>query len=420
MDTLNINRLLPEERYELLGLVRNPFPADGAFLDPPEVTLFPEEPLRRELENFINALLSRRRGAKGRALIGDYGTGKTHYLKYIRYYMRAKFPEVATFYVEHPGYGFHDFAGSVIRTIGLGNIVRKQWSLIREQLLMRTRNRDLDWYYDIFPAERGKFPVFSEAVREHLMEDYRVFLDRARKQKSDANIIIALFSEILEQSLDGIGASVARRLARVLTEAHYKSYFDWEDLSPTKRKEIGDYEFLNSILRLIRKVDEYRCILILVDEFEEIPSSGRFSVKEATDYEYTMRRLLDLVSALPVGMVIAMTSPAWELTQDYCKPLASRLMRPIWIQPLTEEGARRLLIAYLNAARKKQQDAIVPLPDTLWELLPDIVRDNPRNLLNFCHNVTEDAAAKRMETISEGLIREYANLWRVEFRQMER
>lgn len=421
MEILKIKRLLPEERYEPLGLLRNPFPANGAFLDPPEVTLFLEERLQKEIENFLSALLLRRRGAKGRALVGDYGTGKTNYLKFIHYYLKGKRPEVATFYIEHPGYGFHDLTGSVMRAIGLGNIIRKQWSLIREQLLIRVKNKDLNWYYDIFPAERGKFPAFMEAGREHVLEDYRIFFDRAKKQKSDINIMVGLFSEILEQSL-GIGTNVAHRLARLLMEFHYKSYFDWEDIALTKRKEIGDYEFLSAIFHLIYKIDEYRCILILIDEFEEIPSSKLLTVKEATNYEYSIRRLNDLASALPLGMIIAMTPQAWTTTQELCPPLAGpsgRLMRPIWIQPLTEEGARRLIIAYLNAGRKKQQDTLAPFPKKLWELLPNIVRSNPRNILNFCHDVIEDAAAKQAHAISEALIKEYTDLWKTEFREME-
>ncbi|MBT9132562.1 MAG: hypothetical protein DDT31_01048 [Syntrophomonadaceae bacterium] len=422
MNTLKMERLSPVERYKSLGLKRNPFPADGAFLDPPEVELFPDERLLKELNNFLNSLLSRRKEAKGRALIGDYGTGKTYYLKHIRYYLGKESPEVAIFYVEHPGYGFHDLVGSIIRTIGLGNIVRKQWSLIREQLLIRIKDKDLNWYYDIFPAERGKFPVFSEAGREHLLEDYRIFLDRAKKQKSDANVITGLFSEMLGQSL-GIDANVARRLARILAESHYKSYFDWEDIAPTKRKEIGDYEFLSAILHLIHKVDKYRGILILIDEFEEIPV--RFSAKGAADYEYSIRRLHDLASKLPfpLGMLIAMTPPAWDTTQELCRPLAGpagRLMRPIWIQPLTKEWAEMLVIAYLNKiGREKARDDLIPLPQNLWELLPDIVRDNPRNLLNFCHEVIEDAATRQVNTISEELVKEYADLWRYEFREME-
>ncbi len=95
-------------------------------------------------------------------------------------------------------------------------------------------------------------------------------------------------------------------------------------------------------------------------------------------------------------------------------------MRPIWIQPLTKEWAEMLVIAYLNKiGREKARDDLIPLPQNLWELLPDIVRDNPRNLLNFCHEVIEDAATRQVNTISEELVKEYADLWRYEFREME-
>lgn len=418
METLRIKRLLPEERYESLGLSRNPFPSNGAFLDPPRLTVFPDERLREELESFLNALLHRPRGAKGRALIGNYGTGKTHYLKYIRYFIKGKFPEVATFYVEHPGHGFQDFSGSVISTIGLGNVVRKLWGITREELLSRVQKGDLSWYYGIFPSQRGKVPLFREAEYEHILGDYRDFFDRAKKQKSDTRFLLSLLSEIFEQSL-GVDNRLARKLARVLMESHYKSYFDWEDITPTKQKEIGDYEFLSAILTLIKKVDAYRCILILIDEFEEIPASKRFTVKEATDYQYTIRRLLDLVGALPIGMIITMTPLAWDLTREYCEPLALRLMRPIHIEPLNKEGARKLIVAYLNDAREKK-DMLDPLPDNLCELLPDIVKDNPRNLLNYCHDLVEAAASKQMRSIDVTLVEEFSKRWRAEFEEMEK
>lgn len=415
MERLEIKKIEPEERYNLLGLSRNPFPSDGALLEPPRVITFPDKRLKEELENFLNTLLHGGGVTKeGRALIGEYGSGKTFYLKMVHYLVKKEFPNVASFYIQYPGYGFHDFTGSIVRAIGLGDIVRKLWSVIREELLNRVKENDLDWYYTIFPSEKGKYPWFGTSLQEHILSDYRTFFDFAKKQRADVDAILSIFSKIIEKSV-GINANSTRKLSRILMESHYKSYFDWEDIAPKRQKEIGDYEFLSAILSLIKKVDNYSFILILLDEFEEIPASKRFTVKEATDYEYTIRRLFDLASALPLGIIIAMVPTAWELTKEYCEPLASRLLRPIRIQPLDKDGAKKLIVAYLNDARE-EKEALFPFPDNLWELLPDIVRINPRNLLNFCHETVEIAASRRT-SIDEVLIKEIADMWIAEFRE---
>lgn len=416
MERLKIQEVGPEKRYEPLGLSRNPFPSDGAFLEPPRIIVFPEEKLKTNLEGFINVLLHG--GAevkKGRALIGEYGAGKTFYLKTLHYFVSEKFPTVANFYIQHPGYGFHDFVGSVIETIGLGNIVRKLWSLIREGLLTRVQESDLNWYYSIFSTDKKQLSLFNKVQGEHILGDYRTFFDHAKKQKSDIGAILTVFSEIIEKSLK-VNTNGARKLSRILMESHYKSYFDWGDVAPKRQKEIGDYEFLSAVFSLIKKVDNSEFILILVDEFEEIPASKRFTVKEATDYEYTVRRLFDLVGALPLGIIIAMTPNGWQLTKEYCRPLASRLMRPIWIQPLDKEGAKRLVITYLNDARK-EKETLSPFPENLWELLPDFVRVNSRNLLNFCHEAIEIAVSRQISSISKNIVKEISELWMGEFRE---
>lgn len=415
MEKLEIEGMKPEERYRPLGLLRNPFPSDGAFLEPPRIIAFPEKKLKEDLEGFISALLhGGEETKKGRALIGPYGTGKTFYLKVIHYFVGEKFPGVANFYIQHPGYGFHDFVGSVIASIGLGNIVRKLWGLVREGLLTKVRKKDLNWYYSIFPSEKGKFSLFEMPPQEYILSDYRTFFDVTKKHKSDIDAMLSVFSEIVRKSLR-ITVSGARKLSRILMESHYKSYFDWEDIAPKRQKEIGNYEFLSAIFSLIKKADNCKFILVFVDEFEEIPASKRFTVKEATDYAYTIRRLFDLVKALPLGIIIAMTPIGWELTKDYCLPLASRLMRPIWIQPLNRDGARKLVVAYLNDARE-QKETLTPFPNNLWELLPDFVRANPRNLLNFCHETIE-VGASRHTSLNTDLVKEIADLWIAEHKK---
>lgn len=416
MERLKIEKVEPEKRYKPFGLSRNPFPSNGSFLEPPRIIVFPEEKLKENLEGFINALLHG--GAtvkKGRALIGEYGTGKTFYLKTLHYFVSENFPTVANFYVEHPGYGFHDFVGSIIERIGLGNIARKLWSLIREALLTRLQKNDLNWYYSIFPTDKGQLSLFNRVQQEHILNDYRTFFDRVKKQKADIGSMLSVFSEIIEKNLR-VNIKGARKLSRILMESHYKDYFDWGDVAPKRQKEIGDYEFLSAVFSLIKKADNFELILILVDEFEEIPASKRFTVKEATDYEYTVRRLFDLVSALPLGIIIAMTPHGWGLTKEFCKPLASRLMRPIWIQPLDKEGAKRLVIAYLNDAREGKE-TLNPFPDNLWELLPDFVRVNPRSLLNSCHEAIEIAAGRQISPISKAIVKEISELWMAESKE---
>jgi type II secretory pathway predicted ATPase ExeA len=416
MERLKIEKIEPEVRYGLLGLDRNSFPSNGAFLEPPRVKTFPDERLREEIENFLGTVLHGGEATKeGRSLIGEYGTGKTFYLKMIHYFVREDFPSVASFYIQNPGYGFHDFVGSIVGTIGLGNIVRKLWSLVREELLNRVKEKDLSWYYAIFSPSGRHQSWFDTSLHEHILSDRRTFFDYAKKQKANVDAMLNTFSEVIEESL-GITANGARKLSRILMESHYKSYFDWEDVAPKRQKEIGDYEFLSAIFSLIKKVDNYNFILILVDEFEEIPSSKRFNIKEATDYEYTLRRFFDLVNALPLGIIIALTPRAWELTGEYCEPLSSRFLRPIWIQPLDKHGAKKLVVAYLNDAREKKE-SLSPFPDNLWGLLPDVVRGKPRNLLNFCHDAIEIAASRQLSPISEALVKEISSLWTSEFKE---
>jgi hypothetical protein len=418
MEVLKINRLPPDKAYQSLGLTRNPFPSDGTPLDPPRIVLYPDEQLKQELETFLSSLLHRDSGAKGRVLIGNYGSGKTYYLKNLQYFLGKEFPEVATFYVEHPGYGFHDFCGSVVGAIGLANITKKVWSIIKEELLKKLEQGNAEWYFSLFPSSQDKLSMFPKMEYSQILSDYRNFLDQAKKRKADPVAILSVFSKTLEEALDQSEGAM-HKLSRLLIDSHYGSYFDWQDISTSKQKEIGDYEFLATVFLLLSKTDKYKTILILVDEFEEVTASERFSSKEATNYEYTMRRLLDLVSRtvneVSLGMVIAMTPVAWNLTNQYCKPLASRLLRPIWIKPLSEEHALKIIKAYLNDARDTKDDSINPLPKDFLTLIPEFVKDNPRNLLNYCHEVIEAAANKHASDVSVNLVKQYSERWKAEF-----
>ena len=256
-----------------------------------------------------------------------------------------------------------------------------------------------------------------------ILSDYRNFLDQAKKRKADPVAILSVFSKTLEEAL-GQSEGAMHKLSRLLIDSHYGSYFDWQDISSSKQKEIGDYEFLATIFFLLAKTDKYKSILILVDEFEEVTASERFSSKEATNYEYTIRRLLDLISRrvneVSLGMIIAMTPAAWNLTNQYCKPLASRLLRPIWIKPLSEEHALKIIKTYLNDARKAEDDSINPLPKGLLTILPEFVKDNPRNLLNYCHEIIEAAANNQATVVSDSLVKQYVDRWNAEFATEEK
>ena len=107
-----------KEEYKL---ERNPFPPAATGIDlEKDLYMYIPAAWNRNIEEYYS-IISTGTGVKAFPIIGDYGSGKTAFLKgYLRDYLLKK--RIKPFYFENPGVRFYDLANTLLRNLVVMNL----------------------------------------------------------------------------------------------------------------------------------------------------------------------------------------------------------------------------------------------------------------------------------------------------------
>src|SRR5438128_5665506 len=115
--------------YKSLGLERNPFPGTPVPEDEPNF-LFARESIGDDIaKRTVRAILEH--DPQHFVVLGQYGSGKSHLLKYFKHVINARFlPEgrAVAAYINHPGKNFQEFYRNLVEGLSLdffGSLYRK-------------------------------------------------------------------------------------------------------------------------------------------------------------------------------------------------------------------------------------------------------------------------------------------------------
>lgn len=364
-----------ETLFEIVGFVKD--------------SLFSKNP--QEIDPYLSLIIR-----------GDYGTGKTQTLFFIKWLLESLRGENEinpyVVYIDNPGLKLSELIGSIINEIGQENFKRYLWDVFLAHL---NKNQSLlDQLKSIGKAQSPT--LFTEESKRLLINEYvsyKIFIEdlykgadtKKRKEVQDALkvAVVKCFEEIAPNT------SVAIYFYDLVAE-NIGINKTWDLLTAGSIKEIDKREFyiLKTIVKIVKGLG-YTDFIILADEFEEI-TAGRLPKTEIDKYLRNLRTLIDKEKNWCA--VFAMTGKALTMIEQFSPPLADRIKgRIIDLKPLNTETSKRMIINYLNLARDTSSE-LHPFDESAVLTLLDYTEGSPRLLLKYCYLLIQRAKDEIQES----------------------
>ncbi len=351
--------------YRKYGLIRNPFPLHGSFpLDDEYEERYAKLLIgREELKEKLRKKLENLRTGESSAvvlLLGDYGTGKTHCLKFMEYWAKRKYRNIVPLYFKGlPGPKMKDLLRAFLDSL--------EGSLGRDYLT-KLASKSLD------------------VERSNLVDTKNFLL--ALASKNQGKVIPAL------RWAKGYGLSDQMREKLGLVS----------DLDETVARDV-----LSTLLRLIWEVRGSKTLL-LIDEVEELL---KYESTDLYDFYSGLRSLIDTVST---GMMMVLASTP-SLLRDEEKGIAalspalrSRISdeNTVILSPLDAKGIRTMIVSYLREFRLPSVRKLMntyPFTEEAISLIADLSKGIPRNALMIASVALREGLSKGKKEIDESFIR---------------
>lgn len=370
-----------------LKLEFNPFEPSAA--GPPLTGLLtPPRTMTEQTCELLNAHQTGR-GAKAVVITGDYGTGKTCLLNWLDHSVLPS-RRIKSFYFDNPGVQFYDLANALLRTIGRKDFAKFLWELAGP--------------FVSFPYQQDLFQSGFEAF---------VSAQSSRRRRQDLREVTGVLQEAIVQTGITSDEQIADCLARIVTDAVRKPYFEYRDFVPRQQgslvAEAEEAPYFGAILKTIAMGVNAEAIAFLIDEFEEIGLQKRLTRRAAHDYLATLKRLINLSrSAEPEFWVfLSMTPDSYETTVEMDHALEGGFSgRVLSIEPLDKEEAEAVIRSRIGAARRADVDAqnsgLFPFPDEIR--FRPVTYANPRRLVKTCFYAIADATDRTPLPFSDAYI----------------
>ena len=394
-----------------LGLKFNPFPRSGiADSNSSDEVIESLPPINKEtmdeIVGFVKDSLFNKNPQEidpylSLIIRGDYGTGKTQTLFFIKWLLESLRGENEinpyVVYIDNPGLKLSELIGSIINEIGQENFKRYLWDVFLAHL-----NKNQSLLEQLKSIGKSNVPsLFSEESKQLTINEYisyKIFIDdlyrgadtKRKKEIQDALkvAIVKCFEEIAPNT------SVAIYFYDLVAD-NIGINKTWDLLTTGSIKEIEKREFyiLKTIVDIVKGLG-YTDFIILADEFEEI-TAGRLPKTEIDNYLRNLRTLIDKEKNWCA--VFAMTGKALTMIEQFSPPLADRIKgRIIDLKPLNIDTSKILITNYLNLARDNSSE-IHPFDESAISALLEYTEGSPRLLLKYCYLLVQRAKDETQE-----------------------
>lgn len=418
LNSVETQKTVLKERY---GLEYNPFPRSGIAIisesDKIVEKLMPvDEEALNTIFNFISDALFAHQGEpvtpdKYMSMIvrGEYGSGKTQTLMFIRFLLKNLKNETVkpyVVYIDNPGQKLAELIGGVISQIGVENFRKYLWNIFMEYLdrhqdvkqsLITTSSstQSLSLFGDDepIPSLSANIQNYKELVdaitagknateKKQLLQTLKGHMINSYTEETDSPVVATYFYDVVS---DTIGISKS-----------------WDMLTSGSVKELDKREvnILKAIVNIVCKQLGYTDFFILIDEFEEI-TAERLKRTDIDNYLRNLRLLIDREKNW--FSVFAMTGKALDIIESYSPPLASRIKGHIVeLKPLNEDNFKQVVKNYLTVARvDEKNDSIEPFDESALDEMLQVkntqLKGSPRFLLKMCYQLLQRAATELPE-----------------------
>lgn len=432
LNSVETQRTVLKKRF---GLEFNPFPRSGIAIiseaDKVAERLMPvDEETINVIVNFISDALFAHQGLPetedrymSMVVRGEYGSGKTQTLMFMRYLLKNLKNESTkpyVVYIDNPGQKLSELVGAIVSQIGVENFRKYLWSIfmeyldkntdVKNNLLKRPRlPRSMSLFGDDEPL-----PSLSTSI-----QNYKEFVDAitAGRNAGEKKELLQTLKDhmIRSYAVPEVSDSpvVANYLYDVVSETIGISK-SWDMLTSGSVKEMDKREvnILKAIVRIVRKQLGYTDFFILIDEFEEI-TAERLKRSDIDNYLRNLRLLIDREKNW--CSVFAMTGKAMDIIENYSPPLASRIKGSVVdLKPLTKDSFKQVVVNYLSIARTGESDeSIEPFDESGLEEMLQVknpqLKGSPRFLLKLCYQLLQRAVTELPEgkKIDGGFVNKY-------------
>lgn len=336
---------------------------------------------------------------------GDYGSGKTQTLMYIKYLFQnlgAGNYRPYVVYIDNPGQRLSELIGGIVSQIGIENFRKYLWSIYlgfvdrhdeeKKNLIQSTSSLQEDTLFSYGKPLSFSVPNYKEFVdqldnrlnvseKKGFKQRLKESMLRCFSQYSESQMVAMYFYEIVS---DTIGVSKA-----------------WDSLVSGEVKELDKREvnILRAIVDIVKSQMDYTDFVILIDEFEEI-TAERLKKQDIDNYLRNLRLLIDREKNW--CSVFAMTGQALQIIDSYSPPLAGRIKdRVVDLKPLDITSFKRLITNYLLIARSSDvsnTDELYPFEESglnaLLQVRSPKLKGSPRFLLKACYLLLQRASEK--------------------------
>lgn len=408
--------------YERLGIKYNPFTRSGAanINDDDEFVrnLIPltDEVNRQVLTFLANATqenpLNPRDKFQSCVIMGDYGSGKTQLLMYIRSVINfiASNPNVScrpyVIYVDNPGVTLLDLIGRIVNEIGEENVRKYLWNFIISEIRLSAEYKTklqpylMNLTSSLFKDQNELYDPYSEENSK----SYKLFLNAfirqinsfEKRKKFDADFREIIMLILQSETKD---SNVANYFYEFIS-SDYGVNKAWEGLTNGTLKQLSGKEarIIGQIVSLVKK-QGYTDFFILVDEFEDI-TEGRLSKVQLDNYIYNLRTLLD--EQREWALFFSMNPVAYTKLRSVSPPLADRISsEQIVLNGLTNNTARKLVENYVKVA---DGSGINPFTEEAITYILKKSDGNTRQFVVLCYKLVEELKRSGQTKIDETFV----------------
>jgi Cdc6-like AAA superfamily ATPase len=394
--------------YLRFGLQHNPFPIAGL---PTYDNLPPIDPrVKEKIIHFITSTYKDNTYG-GLTIVGDYGSGKTHLLKYIKSTIdkstnqakeRMEDFSAVTCFVDRPEDSPQRVVHKIIEDIGLDKIRKYVWKIIIESLSLEKETFKKQYGPKsslVLTTSEQWARLFEDPVRANYLD----FLGQFRKLNGDFVKLQGVIREIIVKSIVNDGALADRYIGIILSSEEKTSDLSWDVLAGhISKRDIQHKEivFLNSIVDILRKVG-FKHLYVFVDEFEDI---GKLSSVKKMNYLLTLITLINKSSNWSV--IVSLTNDVLEEEIKKEPPLYDRLTTTkIELKRLKYADGYALLARYLNLVREKATEKpITPFTEESVKRMIALSKGNCRSFLLLAYNALEIATRKETQEITPAIV----------------